>query len=162
MSRQSDFHTAILDADRATPPNLQDGLGRPAHKRFNVYRNNVAVSLTEALEAAFPAVARLLGPENFRSIAGRFLRQSPPQNPRMMHYGAGFADALQDIDALASLGYLPDIACLEQALREAYHAADHTALPPDALSTIAPRRPSGPAFCLCPGHNAADIRVAHP
>ncbi len=64
MSRQSAFRAAILDADRPAPPDLQDGLGRPAKRRFNVYRNNVAVSLTEALEAGFPAVARLLGEEN--------------------------------------------------------------------------------------------------
>jgi hypothetical protein len=138
MSRQSDFHAAILDAGRAVPPGLLDGHGRPAPKRFAVYRNNVAVSLTEALEAGFPATARLLGEGNFRALAGRFLRQSPPDSPLMMHYGAAFPDFLAGVEALASLGYLPDIARLEQALRAAYHAADHTPLPPDALARIAP------------------------
>ena len=139
MSRQSAFRAAILDADRPAPPDLLDGLGRPTAKRFNVYRNNVAVSLTEALEAGFPATARLLGDANFRAVAGRFLRASPPDSPLMMHYGAGFPDFLASLDALASMGYLADVARLEQALRTAYHAADHTALAPDSLASSAVR-----------------------
>lgn len=154
MSRQSAFRAAILDAERPAPPDLQDGLGRSATKRFNVYRNNVAVSLTEALEASFPATARLLGDENFRSVAGRFLRSSPPESPLMMHYGAGFPDFLVSLDALAAKGYLADVARLEQALRAAYHAADHAPIAPDALAHIAPedlpetRFGFAPAVCL--------------
>jgi hypothetical protein len=136
MSRQSEFQTAILDAARPAPTGLHDGQGRSATRRFAVYRNNVAVSLTEALETAFPATKRLLGDDNFRALAGRFLRQSPPDSPLMMHYGAGFADFLNRIEALSSMAYLPDIARLEQALRRAYHAADATPISPEALAKV--------------------------
>ena len=138
MNRQSEFQNALLDADLPAPQGLHDGHGRPAARRFDVYRNNVAASLTNALETAFPATSRLLGPENFRTVAGRFLRLSPPDSPLMMHYGTGFADFLAGVDGLASMGYLPDIARLEQALRRAYHAADHLPLAPDALARTAP------------------------
>ena len=40
------------------------GAGRPAGRRYAVYLNNVAVSLTEALATGFPAVAALLGEES--------------------------------------------------------------------------------------------------
>ncbi len=68
----------------------------------------------------------------------------------MMHYGAAFPDFLAGVEALASLGYLPDIARLEQALRAAYHAADHTPLPPDTLARIDPEALPGLRFSFAP------------
>ena len=44
--QQSDFTAAILDPDAPVPPGLLDPEGRPAGKRFNVYRNNLAASLS--------------------------------------------------------------------------------------------------------------------
>ena len=58
---QTEFRSAILDPDVARPAGLVDGQGRAAGRRFDVYRNNVAVSLSEALETAFPVIAKLVG-----------------------------------------------------------------------------------------------------
>jgi hypothetical protein len=135
---QTEFHDALLDGARAAPEGLTDARGRPAGRRFDVYRNNVALSLIEALELGFPAVARLVGADRFRQLAGSFLRQHPPDTPMMMQYGAAFPDFLAQVAALRRYGYLPDVARLEQALRTAYHAAD--AAPADAgvLETLSP------------------------
>lgn len=134
MSAERPFRDALLDAALDIPEGLVDGAGRPAGRRYNVYRNNIAVSLTEALETGFPAVAKLLGPENFKGLAGIYLRQSPPENQRMMFYGADFPNFLEGFEALAKYPYLGDVARLEFALRESYHAADHTSLDPAALA----------------------------
>lgn len=136
MTGQHSFRAPLLDADRAIPEGLTDGMGRPAGARYNVYRNNVAVSLAEALETGFPAIAKLIGPENFRAVAARYLRAAPPTSPLMMHYGAGFPEFLETVEPLAHLGYLSDVARLELALRRSFHAADHTPADPTLLQDV--------------------------
>lgn len=136
MTGQTDFRGALLDAARPVPEGLTDGAGRPAGQRYSVYRNNVAVSLREALETGFPAVRSLIGDQNFAHVAGAYLRVSPPVSPLMMHYGAGFPDYLAQQDPLRKWGYLPDVARLELALRQSYHAADAPALDPAALAAL--------------------------
>ncbi|WP_095590178.1 DNA-binding domain-containing protein [Actibacterium ureilyticum] len=136
---QTDFRTAILDARVAAPAGLVDPEGRPAGKRFDVYRNNVAVSLTEALKTAFPVIRKLLGDENFAGIAGLFLRQHPPTSPLLMFYGAEFPDFLAGFEPVRHLGYLADVARLELALRHSYHAADATPVAPQAFQDMTPQ-----------------------
>ena len=147
---QSDFITALLDPRSAVPEGLTDPEGRPAGRRFSVYRNNVAVSLTEALETAFPVIARLIGEENFKGLAGLFLRQHPPASPLLMLYGAEMPAFLEGFQPLAHIGYLPDIARLELALRQSYHAADATPADPAALQTLPPDRLMGARLTLAP------------
>ncbi|HKK86965.1 MAG TPA: DNA-binding domain-containing protein [Roseovarius sp.] len=133
---QAQFHDALLDSSKSVPSGLSDGRGQPAGARFSVYRNNVAVSLTDALEVSFPAIHSLIGPENFKKVAGLFLRQHPPKSPMIMVYGDEFPDFLGEFHPLNHIAYLPDVARLEQALRESYHAADADAVDPNALAAL--------------------------
>jgi hypothetical protein len=123
--RQEEFVTALLEPAAAVPVGLIGPGGEPAGRRFDVYRNNVAGGLTRALEAGFPAVRKLVGAEFFAAMAGVFLRAHPPCDRVLMLYGAEFPAFLAAFPPVAHLGYLPDVARLEQALRESYHAADH-------------------------------------
>lgn len=147
---QTEFRAAMLDASHEVPSGLLDGHDQPAGRRFSVYRNNVAVSLTEALETGFPVIAKLLGEANFKPIAGLFLRQSPPSAPVMMHYGAAFPQFLREFQPLQHLGYLGDVAEIELALRRSYHAADSTGVAGDALAQIAPEILPNVSMTLAP------------
>lgn len=131
---QAEFRAALLDPAAAVPEGLCDPEERPAGRRFAVYRNNVAVSLTEALETAFPVLRRIVGDEFFRAMAGVFLRSHPPASPVLMLYGEDMPAFLASFPPVAHLGYLPDVARLELALRAAYHAADSRPVGPEALS----------------------------
>jgi hypothetical protein len=137
---QDVFAAALLDPARSVPEGLLAPDGTPAGRRFSVYRNNVAVSLTEALLTAFPVLAKLLGEANFRGLAGLYLRAHPPSSPVLMLYGDRMPAFLAHMPQLAHLPYLPDVARLEQALREAYHAADAVPLTAEALAALPPER----------------------
>lgn len=135
---QDRFRTALMDPAQPVPSGLSDGIARPAGARFNVYRNNVAVSLTEAMHTGFPVITKLLGTENMDGLAGLFLRAHPPASPVMVQYGAALPDFLAGMEQLSHLGYLPDVARLELAIRQSYHAADSTPIAAQMLATIPP------------------------
>ena len=135
---QDMFRASLLDAAQPVPNGLIDGDKQSAGRRFNVYRNNVAVSLTEALREGFPVITKLLGQQNMDGLAGLYLRAHPPSSPLMMFYGDHFPDFIAGLPQLSHLGYLPDIARLELAMRRAYHAADTTPIDPIKLGALTP------------------------
>ena len=147
---QAVFRKALLDPEMARPDGLVDGAGGPAGRRFDVYRNNVAASLTDALETAFPVVKKLVGGDNFKILAGVFLRQHPPATPVMMLYGKAMPEFLGDFGPTSGIGYLPDIARLELGLRESYHSADSKPIDPTRLQMMAPDQLMVSRFELAP------------
>lgn len=144
------FQRGLMDAALPVPDGLTDGMGRPAGQRYAVYRNNIAVSLRDALETGFPAVAKLIGPENFSRAAGIYLRSQPPTTPLMMHYGASFPAFLEGIDALRPIGYLGDVARLDYAMRLSYHAADAPVFDAARLTGVSEDKLMQARFVLAP------------
>ncbi len=82
----------LLDPDYATPASLVGQRGKRAVKRYNAYRNNVTVSLIDALAAIFPATHRITGTVFFRTMARFYVRAVPPRSPLLFEYGHDFPD----------------------------------------------------------------------
>lgn len=122
--RQNAFGRALLDAKLEVPDGLVGPDGHPSVRRFAVYRNNVVVSLINALGESFPVVRRIVGEAFFKAMAGFYVTKEPPSSPILLVYGAGFADFLSVFPPLVNLPYLADVARIERAWSEAYHAAD--------------------------------------
>jgi hypothetical protein len=133
---QTDFTKALLRPDLPHPENLIDHSGRPAGKRFDVYRNNVVYSLCEALVTAFPVLHKLLGEQFFNAMAGIFVRQHQPETPVLMFYGAQMPEFLAGFEPAQKYPYLPDVARLELAMRQSYHAADAEPIDPEIFTTL--------------------------
>jgi hypothetical protein len=122
--RQHAFSMALLDCALSAPSGLLGPDGAPCPQRFAVYRNNVVFSLVEALRDSFPATGRIVGGEFFTSLARAYVLAHPPCSPILLQYGKGFPDFIARFAAAAPLPYLPDVARIEWAWIEAYHAVD--------------------------------------
>lgn len=126
--RLSGFAAALLDARRPIPIGLIDPEGQLDPRRFAVYRNNVMVGLIDALRAYYPVVDRIVGGEFFNAMARDYVVLRPPVSPVLLNYGDGFADFIAAFEPAQSLLYLADVARIERAWTEAYHAREGRAL----------------------------------
>ena len=128
---------AALGEPSAAPPVMTRGrLGAPDVRRFSVYRNNVAVGLVGALEARYPASRRIAGDDAFRALARAFIRARKPRSPVMIAYGEDFPEFVAACAGTEPC--LADVARLENAWVEAYHAADEDAAMVADLAELSP------------------------
>ena len=125
---QNAFARALLDPERPAPP------------AFAIYRNTVLKGCIDALQANFPAVARLVGDEWFRAAAAVYARSHPPRVPMLLEYGLDFDAFLSAFEPAAQLPYLPAVARLDRLWTESHAAADEPALDARALAGLAPDR----------------------
>ncbi|WP_417279480.1 putative DNA-binding domain-containing protein [Celeribacter sp.] len=127
--KQQEFLQAALAPEAPIPAGLITPSGAPAQRRFDVYRNNIIVGLKEAIAASYPAVKSLVGDAFFDAMTGEYVRTHPPKTPILPLYGADFAEFIDDFAPASRLPYLADVARLEYALRQSYHAADTRPVP---------------------------------
>ncbi|MEX2630577.1 MAG: DNA-binding domain-containing protein [Tistlia sp.] len=111
--------------------------GIPATKRLFLHLNTIDHALLGVLRQAYPATARLLGPERFATRARAFLRAHPPRRPQLSGYGAGFERFLAEAEEPAELA---GVAALDWAAQEAYLAADWPALGAAGLAAVPQER----------------------
>lgn len=133
---QADFARALLDATLAPPAGLRAWNGSDPSRRFDVYRNNVMASLTQALAGGFPVVRELVGEEFFRAMAREYVMFDPPTSPVLVEYGDGFAEFVAQFPPVQGLPYLADVARLERMRVRAHHAQDAPLLLPGALQAL--------------------------
>jgi hypothetical protein len=138
VSYAAAFAPALLDPTLEIPSVVTGPNGKTAAKRYNVYRNNVTVSLIDALASIYPAVHRITCADFFRAMARFHIRETPPTSPLLFEYGRDFPAFIERYCYAQSLPWLADVARIERAWLDAYHAADAIPLSPVALSTVAP------------------------
>jgi hypothetical protein len=148
--RLGGFADALFDPTIVLPPGLVGPDGEPSPRRFAVYRNNVVVGLVEALKANFPSVCRIVGEEFFDAMARIFVASEPPTSPILFEFGIGFANFIAGFEPVADVPYLADIARLERAWHEAYHAPEANPLTAAALAAIPENQAAGITFSLHP------------
>lgn len=170
MSHCQAFADNLLAVNAACPPGLSAWNRSDPGRRFAIYRNNVMVSLIEALADACPVTQALVGEAFFRGMAALFVRANPPQSPVMVRYGQGFAEFIEGFPAAAGLPYLADVARLEMLRVQAYHAADAEPVSAEALALLAadPARLPAARFALHPSlrhlvspHAVVSLWAAH-
>jgi len=142
-SSQSCFIAALLDPEASVPAGVTTMRGSPDVARFDVYRNNVMVSLITALEQKFPVCRMIVGEEFFREMARGYVRHSKPASPLIFLYGDDFPAFIASFAPARQVAYLADVARLEVAWMRAYHAADRTPLDIAEIATVDPEMLAG-------------------
>jgi hypothetical protein len=132
------FARGLMNPAHATPDDVVGPRGKSAVKRYNVYRNNVTVSLIDALAAIYPAVQCITGVEFFRAMARSHIRATPPASPLLFEYGRDFPAFIEAYEYAQDTPWLADTARIERAWLDAYHAADAPPLSPDVLAAVPP------------------------
>lgn len=131
---QSNFARAVTQPGHQVPEGVTSHSGARPLKRFNVYRNNIAMALREILRGVYPVVSRLVGEEFFSALARAYIEKHPPRSPVLMEYGGAFPEFLESFKPVADLPYLADVARIEWAWHQAYYAQDAVPLTADDLS----------------------------
>ncbi|MEP9380169.1 DNA-binding domain-containing protein [Aquabacter sp. CN5-332] len=134
------FSPGLIDPGRGTPDIVAGPNGKAAVKRYNVYRNNVTVSLIDALAAIYPAVQRITGVDFFRAMARFHVRETPPVSPLLFEYGRDFPAFIETYEHARTMPWLADTARIERAWLDAYHAADAEPLGASTLAVVPPDR----------------------
>lgn len=137
------FAERLVSRQTQLPHGLSASGGRKPTKRFAVYRNNVRGALVEALAVRYPVVQRLVGEDFFRAMAAEFAIQNLPASPVLIGYGADFPEFIETFKPAETLPFLADVARLESAYWQAYHAIDDLPLAASAFQSISPEALAG-------------------
>ncbi len=132
---QDAFSAALLakDTNGESDAILGDVVQQPG---FAVYRNTVLKGCIDALQANFPAVARLTGEPWFRAAAAVFVGSNLPRQPSLFEYGSGFPEFLERFEPAAELTYLADVARLDRCWTESHAASDDPPLTAAELAAL--------------------------
>jgi hypothetical protein len=130
------FAPGLTDPTMAVPNDVVATSGKGVVKRYNVYRNNVTVSLIDTIAAIYPAVQRITGIEFFRAMARFYIRAMPPVSPLLFEYGRDFPTFIESYEYAREMPWLADTARIERAWLDAYHAADLPVLRVDAFANM--------------------------
>ena len=137
MSALASFQDAFAQALTAPDAPVSTYLGRlVSQPGFAVYRNTMMKGCIDALQANYPAVARLTGESWFRAAAAVYVRETPPDDPSLLRYGASFAAFLARFEPTRELPYLPDVATLDRLWTVAHMARDEPVLDAALLAQL--------------------------
>jgi len=147
-------------ADPAFVAAVAGGGRLSAAEAVDVYRSGYPVRLTELLGETYEACWRVLGDEDFFAVARAYIARTPSRSHNLSDYGASFPEFLEASAASllpdSEIPFLADLARLEWAYKELFHARAHEGLEPAALAAAA-----GPGSVLRLGAAVALLALGH-
>lgn len=115
------------------------------------YRSNGHALAQRALAGAYPALARLLGEDNFAALARSLWAAHPPECGDIAQWGGELAAHVEALPGLiAEEPFLGDVARVEWVLHRAATAAD-ARLDVPSLQRLTSQDPADFTLVLCPG-----------
>jgi len=135
--QQLEFARAVYEGGSVLENRVRAN-GLSGARRLQVYRNSIFAGLTEALRAIYPVIDRLVGGEFFEHTARHFIARHPSITGNLHDFGGEFPEFLATFPEASDLNYLPDVARLEWAYHQVFHAEHHAPLDLSALAAVSP------------------------
>jgi hypothetical protein len=107
-----------------------------AAERIGIYADAYFLRLLGCLGEEFPATLAVLGAENFAALDKGYLLAYPPTEPSILYAGCYLADFLSDHPFAERWPFIAELARLERAVLDVFHAADAPALGIEALRAV--------------------------
>lgn len=126
----------VADMKRATLQDLKNMIlpGKfESNELMQVYRNNYYISLTEALRSVYVSVDKLVGKGFFDFVAHSYIDAHPSKSGNLHEFGSYFSYFIGSLDQAASVPYIADIAKLDWAWHQMFHAKDSAPLNVETL-----------------------------
>ena len=163
MSQLRQLQTLFIDAVFDGPDNnpaiaqlgqyLTHNPRLTAEQQITIYRDSVMGGMTSALSQIYPVCNKLVGDDFFEFMASQFIYRSESLSPDLGDYGEHFADFISHFKPATELVYLADVARLEWAWHQAFHAEDNDALNIEELSQLDAEQQTRLIFKLPPGNS---------
>jgi hypothetical protein len=119
---------------------IEDGEPLDAIKRLEIYKGMYFQRLLSVFNEDFPATAAVLGVDVFREAVENYLHEYPPTQPSVYFAGRSFAEFLGRHPSRQQWPFIHELARLERALLDSFHAPDADTLAAHTMRAIAPSR----------------------
>jgi hypothetical protein len=107
-----------------------------ASERVDIYASMYFYRLLDVLKEDYPATLAILGDDNFHNLVTGYLLEYPPSEPSVFYCGRYLSRFLGGHNMGKERPDISDLAALERATVEVFHAADAPALDPSAMRAI--------------------------
>lgn len=129
-----------------------------AGERVDIYANMYFYRILDVLKEDFPAMLAMLGPVRFHNLVTGYLIEYPPTHFSISNAGNHLADFLRDHPLREEFPFLADLALLERALIDVFHAPDAVPLDAERMRAIAPADWPAVELKLHPAHQIIDLQ----
>ena len=136
---QWDFQEFLLRGAGGISAHVVGSERVPAEVRLAIYSNAYAARLVEALEANYPAIAKLLGDKDFAELATEYVAAYDSRFFSIRYYGHALAAFLSSSPRYRPVPFLADLARFEWLMNEVFDAADAESIEVKACVQVAGR-----------------------
>lgn len=135
---QGEFQEYLLRGARAIEEHVVGSARVPVATRLGIYAGAYGSRLIDALESSYPALAALLGEEEFRILGAKYVGAHDSPYFSIRNYGDALAEFLSAHADYADVPLLAELARWEWMLCAVFDAADAEPLTAAALARLPP------------------------
>jgi putative DNA-binding protein len=111
-----------------------------AIERINIYADAYFHRLLDCLHEDFPATSAVVGSDNFVALVRDYLSAWPPTEPSIFYAGRYLPAFLRNHPLVRRWPFISELARLERAILDVFHAADVSTLSNEAMRAIPPQQ----------------------